>query len=249
MHRDSEPQPWPDAARVGVGGDRGQAQTPVAHGAQSALKIIEFTTFALALLGALALGLGITEYLRDHAYVLAYLVAYGGFRVAEMLMASRRGSPPYFGGICAGRLGELPALALFAAAPFERTYVDGGEPPIWLAAVGLAMGLVGFWLVLGAGIQLDRLVVSGRDSNPEPPLARVGFFRYIRHPIYAGVFLAWMGWPLIYGAPMVAVATVVGGSFLLGRRIRAEEALMLARYGEEYVSYMRETDRLFPSLW
>lgn len=210
---------------------------------------VELATFAVAIIGALALGLGITDYLGDHLEVLAYLAAYAGFRVAQMLMTSRPDAIVDLVKDCSGALGDLPALLLFAAAPFEGTYAAGGEAPIWIAAIGLLMGLSGFWLALGAQIQIDRAIESAQASMQGPPLIRTGLFRYIRHPNYAGQWLAWMGWPLIYSAPITAAAMLVGGALVVGRQIREDETRMLERFGEEYASYIRETDRLIPALW
>ena len=210
---------------------------------------VEFATLAVAVIGALALGLGITDYLQDHVHVLSYLFAYAGFRVAQILMASRPGSIVDPVKARSGALGELPTLLLFAAAPFERTYIAGGEAPVLMAAIGLFMGLAGFWLALVAQIQIDRAAKSDQAPADGPSLIRTGLFRYIRHPSYAGIWLAWMGWPLIYSAPITAAAMLVGGALVVGRQIREEEDRMLQRFGDEYASYMRDTDRLIPSLW
>ena len=212
-------------------------------------RAVELATLAVAIIGALALGLGITDYLSDHLEVLAYLAAYAGFRVAQMLMSSPPEAIVDLVKDCCGTLGELPTLLLFAAAPFERTYSAGGEAPVWIGAIGLLMGLVGLWLSLGAQIQIDRASERGRLGADGPPLIRTGLFRCIRHPSYAGQWLAWMGWPLIYSAPITAAAMIVGGALVVGQRIREEEGRMLERFGEEYASYKRETDRLIPSLW
>jgi len=33
-------------------------------------------------------------------------------------------------------------------------------------------------------------------------MVRRGFYRFIRHPVYAGVYLALIAWPIAYGAPI-----------------------------------------------
>jgi protein-S-isoprenylcysteine O-methyltransferase Ste14 len=80
-------------------------------------------------------------------------------------------------------------------------------------------------------------------------LVKSVFYRHIRHPTYLGIFLALAAWPLLYGAPIVLVTTLVVGGIIAFRNIRAEEALMRARFGAEYEEYVRETDALIPSLW
>jgi protein-S-isoprenylcysteine O-methyltransferase Ste14 len=138
---------------------------------------------------------------------------------------------------------------LFAAAPYEHSFVAPPEVPIPIIAVGMLVGLGGFWIALGAQIQIDRAIGSASDATEEPPLIRTGLFRYIRYPSYAGQWLAWMGWPLIYNAPVTAVAMIVGGALIVSRQIRRDETRMMERYGEDYASYIRETDRLIPAVW
>ena len=215
---------------------------------RSASQVVELIVVLIATVGALALGLGITSYLREHPYVFAYLVAYAGFRFADLMVR-----PVYDARVDRDyrwhRLGELPRLLLFAAAPFERTYLYRSEPPTWLSATGLFVELIGLWLALGGRIQLGRFATPHIALQHNHELLRTGFYRYVRHPIYAGTSLALLAWPLIYGAPIVAVAMIIVGLLAVERRIRIEEAMMLERFGEEYSSYVRETDRILPGVW
>jgi protein-S-isoprenylcysteine O-methyltransferase Ste14 len=58
-----------------------------------------------------------------------------------------------------------------------------------------------------------------------------------------------LGWPLEYEAPLVFVVAAIVGFIAMGRWIMAEEAELLRRFGDEYLAYQRETDRLIPSVW
>lgn len=211
------------------------------------LRLAELAIFLAAVVGAVALGLGISDYFSEHAYVGAYLLAYGGFRLADVLVREdeRHDQRDELG----RRIGEqLPLLALFAAAPFERTYLLGGGPPEWLSIFGLILALVGFWLALGARIQLAFYAFDPRNPGRRV-LVRSVFYRHVRHPMYLGLFLALAAWPLLYGAPIVLVTALVVGGLVAHHHIAAEEALMRDRFGEEYEDYCRETDALIPSLW
>src|SRR5208282_3045689 len=42
--------------------------------------------FLVAVVGAVALGLGISDYLGEHPYVTAYLLAYAGLRIASVML-------------------------------------------------------------------------------------------------------------------------------------------------------------------
>ncbi len=233
-------------ARSSTGELKAADQPPELHRHEAAPPLVELVTYLLALVGAIAMGLGITEYFSDRPYVFGYLIAYAGFRTADVLIRpqSYRASEPYRPWF--GSLGQLPWLVLFALPPFERTYLYGGEGPNWLGAIGLLIALAGLWIALLARLQQMRLTRHGSDSRA---VIRRGLYRKIRHPIYAGMLLAMAAWPLEYGAPIAELITLAVGMVALRRRIEREESMLLARDGEEYAAYMKETDRLIPGVY
>jgi protein-S-isoprenylcysteine O-methyltransferase Ste14 len=212
------------------------------------LRLGELAIFLTAIVGAVALGLGISSYFVAHPYVLAYLAAYGAFRFADLLVRDEAALWTDRQGFARRVAYELPILVLFAAAPFERTYIYGAEAPQWSAALGLLIELAGLWLALGARIQLGFLAPAVKDDTP-PALVRGGMYRYIRHPIQLGEFLVLMAWPFEYGAPVTEGLMLVIGAIVMYRRIRREETELLAIHGDHYAQYMRETDRVLPNVW
>ena len=116
-------------------------------------------------------------------------------------------------------LRQLPVLLLFAAAPFERTYIYGGEVARWVQALGLLMELLGLWLALGARIQLGFFSSTPESGGPRA-LVRNGLYGTIRHPIWLGEFLVVFAWALEFGAPISAALDdhIRGGDGLDARR-------------------------------
>jgi protein-S-isoprenylcysteine O-methyltransferase Ste14 len=213
-----------------------------------AVRAGETAILLAAIIGAIALGLGISEYLGEHPYVAAYLVAYMAFRFADLLVRDEEALGLDRARFARRVMYELPLLAVFFAAPFERTFIYGGEAPQWLGALGLLIELMGLWLALGARIQLG-FFSPGNAEEAHRGLVRGGLYRHIRHPIYAGEFLVIAAWPLEYGAPVTLALTIIVGFIALRRRIRDEEAEMVARFGDEYAEYMRATDNILPNVW
>jgi protein-S-isoprenylcysteine O-methyltransferase Ste14 len=212
------------------------------------VRLAELVIQLAAIIGAIAAGLGITAYFSAHRYVAAYLISYAAFRFADLLMRDRT-----LLGVDRARLArrmiyELPLLLLFFAAPFERTFIYGGQVPRGLGGLGLLIELAGIWLVLGARIQRG-FFAAGDDRDAQRALIRSGLYRFIRHPIYAGEFVVPLGWPFEYGAPLTLLVAAVIGFVFLRRRIRAEEADMMAEHGDAYAAYMRTTDRMIPNVW
>ncbi len=213
------------------------------------MRIAETVVFLAAVVGAVAIGLGISNYLSLHPYVYAYLIAYAAFRIADLLIRDEAmlGTENIY--FARRIMGELPVFALFAAAPFERSYYTG-DATNWLAGLGILIELIGMWLALGARIQLGFFSAGGpAGDGAARTIVRNGLYRFIRHPIYAGEFLVLFAWPFEYGAPITLIAMIVGGVAILRRRVRDEETEMLAKYGDEYAGYLRETDAVIPNVW
>ena len=75
-----------------------------------------------------------------------------------------------------------------------------------------------------------------------------GPYRWVRHPIYAGMTLALVGTALASGAPygFLGLVLILFG-FLV--RVRQEERLMRETFPREYIEYCRHTARLIPGIY
>jgi protein-S-isoprenylcysteine O-methyltransferase Ste14 len=224
------------------------APPPPLTGRDFSVRLAELVLQLVAIIGAIAIGLGISAYFSSHRHVVGYLVAYAAFRFADLVLRQQTAL-----GVDRARFGrrmlyDLPLLALFFGAPFERTFIYGGEAPRWVGTLGLLSELSGIWLALGARIQREFFVPPG-NYDARRALIRNGLYRFIRHPIYTGEYLVMLGWPFEYCAPITLVIVAVLGFAFVYQRIRREEADMIAEHGDAYVEYMHVTDRMIPNLW
>src|SRR5260370_19029665 len=152
-----------------------------------ALHFAETAIFLIAVIGAIALGLGIAAYFAEHDYVLAYLAAYAGFRFSDLIVREDAEDRPAHEELGRRIFAQLPILVVFAAAPFERTYVYGGSAPTFSSALGLLLELLGMWLALGARIHLGFFTAAPTPYHPV--MVKPAFYPYITHPIYSRTFL------------------------------------------------------------
>ena len=132
-------------------------------------------------------------------------------------------------------IGLVPAARL----PFaEQLYAVGAA----LFALGLLLRWYSiFWL--GRFFTVDVAVAGDHrviDTGP---------YRYLRHPSYAGVLLAFLGLGLCYGNAVSLALLVLPVAWVFHRRIVIEEEALLAALGESYRSYMARTRRLVPWIY
>lgn len=120
-----------------------------------------------------------------------------------------------------------------------------GETIRWL---GIALYVVGgalrLWPVFVLGHRFSGLVAI----QPEHKLVTEGMYGVIRHPSYLGLLVNSLGWGLAFRSGVGVLLTVVLLPLLVAR-IRAEEALLRAHFGDEYEAYRGRTSRLIPGVY
>jgi protein-S-isoprenylcysteine O-methyltransferase Ste14 len=121
------------------------------------------------------------------------------------------------------------------------------EEPIirWAGLICFAFGIV---LVFWSGIALGRLYSAEVTIQKDHQLITSGPYRYIRHPRYAGGIIYALGFALLFRSWIGIVAIILSlGIFAL--RIRDEEALMQAEFGQEWEAYCKRSWRLIPFIY
>ena len=120
--------------------------------------------------------------------------------------------------------------------------------PAWLRWLGVAIAMTGFALLqwsqqsLGKNWSDSPLLLKGQEMIASGP------YRWIRHPIYAA-FLLILGSPLLISANWFVGGMWIGMTGLdVASRVRAEEAMMVGQFGEQYHAYMQRTGRFLPRL-
>jgi len=133
-------------------------------------------------------------------------------------------------------------------AVIEAVYFHNSGGLHWdlIAAAALVLMIAGLGLRNWAVFTLGQYFTWHITVQPGQQVIRNGPYRFMRHPGYTGGLLSYFFSTLFLQAWVSAVVASIVLPLAFLRRIRYEEALMRARFGEDYESYRREVGALIP---
>ena len=122
---------------------------------------------------------------------------------------------------------------LFPWAPWE----------FWVAALVTAAGILfTVWARIHLGGNWSGIVTIKHDHQ----LIASGPYAIVRHPIYTGLLVAFIGSAMASGEWRGVFAVLIAW-WALWRKLRVEERWMVERFGQQYEDYRRRVPALFPS--
>jgi protein-S-isoprenylcysteine O-methyltransferase len=150
---------------------------------------------------------------------------------------------------------------------FSLKVIVIGGPLAWCLSIVLAFGTmaamhspalqIGGLVVMALGVALRFTAIAqlGRFHSPnvaihqDHRLIETGLYRIVRHPSYLGALIAFLGFSLALGNWLSVLAMMAIVPWLYLYRIREEDAVLLAAFGDSYRGYCRRTKRLIPWLY
>jgi protein-S-isoprenylcysteine O-methyltransferase Ste14 len=143
--------------------------------------------------------------------------------------------------------GVIGLLLAYLPAYTDRTEVWtlDGDAIRWLGvALFAGGGALRIWPVFVLGRRFSGLVAI----QPGHALVTSGVYGVIRHPSYLGLLVNSLGWALAFRSGVGVLLTAFTIPPLIAR-IRAEERLLSAQFGDAYDAYRRRTSRLLPGIY
>ena len=120
--------------------------------------------------------------------------------------------------------------------------------PNWARWIGVVLGIgtggLLIWTFRSLGHNLTDTVVTRRNAT----LVTHGPYRWVRHPFYLAFAMAVVANTLVIASAFLA-ATGTVAFLVIAVRTSIEERKLLEKFGEDYVSYMRNTGRFLPRIW
>jgi len=109
------------------------------------------------------------------------------------------------------------------------------------------------WLFIATGVLVDAVSVvafirAKTTVNPlrvdrSSRLVVSGLYRVTRNPMYLGLLSVLVGWALLLGSLSPWLMVVAFERLIVILQIRAEEAALSSRFGDDYIRYTRQVNR------
>lgn len=115
--------------------------------------------------------------------------------------------------------------------------------------VGALLMFAYLWLFHRSHADLGKNWSVTLEIREEHSIVDGGVYRYIRHPMYASIYLMTLGQMLLISNWIAGPASFVAFTLMFAFRLKREEQMMLDRFGTKYEEYRRQTKRLIPGVW
>jgi protein-S-isoprenylcysteine O-methyltransferase Ste14 len=137
------------------------------------------------------------------------------------------------------------------------TIVPSGDPLLWHQIypqsamtfwMGATLMVIGFAITVWARTTLGRNWSSTVTQKQDHELIQTGPYALVRHPIYTGLLVMFLGSGASIGQwrAVLALALVLA-SFLF--KLRIEEQYMVELFGPTYEAYRKRVAMLIPWVW
>lgn len=146
------------------------------------------------------------------------------------------------------RQGRLPFVGISAIAVAVLVRVlrhgAGSVHSPTLGVIGAVLFGAGLAVAIWARLYLGSNWGMPMSQKVEPELVTSGPYRFVRHPIYSGLLLAFVGTALATNLIGLAIAFVLGAYFCFSATV--EEKNMSASFPAAYPAYRAGTKMLIP---
>jgi len=136
--------------------------------------------------------------------------------------------------------------AMLIGAPLEHAFLARHVPPVQ-TAIGIVLGLAGLALGVLSFKALGRNFRVYMAPRRSGTLVTTGIYRYVRHPMYTGVIVGFLGYLILFGSLFLVPVWVVMTLLYVIKTAREERAL--ADKYLDYEEYRQKTWRFIPYVY
>ncbi|HEX5106142.1 MAG TPA: protein-S-isoprenylcysteine O-methyltransferase [Pirellulaceae bacterium] len=136
----------------------------------------------------------------------------------------------------------LPPLYCFTPLLSFADY-ELPQPVRWAGAVVMVLSL---WLFWRSHVDLGQNWSVSLEIREHHQLVTCGVYRWMRHPMYASIWLWGLAQGLMLNNWLAGWAVIPAFAAMYFLRTPREERLMEQQFGDSYRDYARRTGRIFP---
>jgi len=185
-------------------------------------------------------------------YLIAFcVIVSGGTFIVFAQIARARAVGKRGGSIRVAARGPAQIAPYFFWVPYVLVVLRPApelDVPDALRVIGCAAAVAGVGLALWAIGVLGRHYDLVLEIHADHELVRSGPYAFVRHPVYTGLAVHFLGACLATGNALLIVGTLLGALPLFVVRARLEEGLLRARFGGAYDRYASEVPMLVPGV-
>ena len=113
---------------------------------------------------------------------------------------------------------------------------------------GLVLLVLGEYTFYCSFRDLGEALNPATDVRPKAKLVSTGVYRRVRHPMFSGILLMFLGVGFVFGNFVMFLCFFAAVVMLQTVRIPVEERILLKEFGKDYEVYMKQTPGLIPKL-
>jgi len=143
----------------------------------------------------------------------------------------------------------LALVAFFSTlwGPFQCPGIPAGALPV-LGAAGVAVVAAGAWVMVAARRALGAAWRFVPAASRRTGLTTAGPYRFVRHPIYLGMAVSFLGTAVAFANWLSLVIYLLLVVPALAWRAIVEDRLLAQVFGSEHADYRRRTKMLIPGV-
>ncbi len=135
---------------------------------------------------------------------------------------------------------QLLLFLCYFLSPLQISF----QPHQLFKYLALVIFIIGFLIILTAILQLSKNLTPFPTPKANGTLIQTGLYKFVRHPIYSGIFLSAVGYGIFDGS-VWKISIGCGLLILFYFKSKYEENQLVRKF-PYYVVYRMKTGRFFP---
>lgn len=128
-------------------------------------------------------------------------------------------------------------------------YAEAGIDPWGLACLGISLVGLSIRIVTVGYVPKGTSGRNTREGQVAESLNTTGMYSLVRHPLYLGNFISWLGISLYPQHWWLCVIFVLAFWLYYERIVFAEEEFLYRKFGRRWLEWAQQTPTFIPRLW